>query len=166
MEGEIYIEVAENATKPFIVNTGKFDVTVTGTVFNVTAYNDDKTQGVVLVEGSVKIDAENGTSMNLVPNDRFSLTNEVAEKQQVDVYDYISWKDGIYRFAGDSLENILKRLSRYYDANMVCTEDVKNMQLRGKLALMDDYTSVLDNIEVIVPIKYEIQNDKILISKK
>lgn len=166
VEGEIYIEVAKNAAKPFIVNTGKFDVTVTGTIFNVTAYNEDKTQGVVLVEGAVKINSEDGTTMSLEPNDRFSLTNEITEKQKVDVYDYISWKDGIYRFSGDSLENILKRLSRYYDVNLVCSDDVKDMQLRGKLALMDDLVSVLDNIKVIVPIKYEIQNDRILISKK
>ncbi len=166
VEGEIFIEVAKNDTKPFTVRTEKFDVIVTGTTFNVTAYNDETTQRVVLVEGSVKIDIENKPTMNLEPNDKFSLTGNQAEKQKVDVYDYISWKDGIYRFSGDSLENVLKCLSRYYDANLVCADDVKNMQLRGKLALLDDLTSVLDNIEVIVPIKYEIENDKILISKK
>ncbi len=166
VEGEIFIEVAKNDTKPFTVRTEKFDVIVTGTTFNVTAYNDETTQRVVLVEGSVKIDIENKPTMNLEPNDKFSLTGNQAEKQKVDVYDYISWKDGIYRFAGESLENILKRLSRYYDVSFVCDDNVKSMQLRGKLALMDDFTSVLDNIEVIVPIKYEIENDKILISKK
>nr|WP_319499631.1 FecR domain-containing protein [uncultured Draconibacterium sp.] len=166
VEGEIFIEVAKNDTKPFTVRTEKFDVIVTGTTFNVTAYNDETTQRVVLVEGSVKIDVENKPTMNLEPNDKFSLTGDQAEKQKVDVYDYISWKDGIYRFAGDSLENVLKRLSRYYDVNFVCDDDVKNMQLRGKLALMEDFTSVLDNIEVIVPIKYEIEKDKILIRKK
>ena len=166
VDGEIYIEVTKNESKPFIVNTGKFDVTVTGTTFNVSAYNDDEVHNVVLVEGSVNVHAANNTTITLEPNDCFSLSNGNVEKQKVDVYDYISWKDGIYRFAGESLENILKRLSRYYDVSFVCDDNVKSMQLRGKLALMEDFTSVLDNIEVIVPIKYEIENDKILISKK
>ncbi len=166
VDGEIYIEVAKNPSKPFIVNTGKFDVLVTGTSFNLTAYSDDETQGVVLVEGSVQVNSENQTIMQLAPNERFSLTGDAAEKQQVDVFDYISWKDGVLRFSGDPLETILTRLSRYYDVDLVCTDEVRKMQLRGKLALMDDITSVLNNIEVIIPINYEIQKDKIVITKK
>ncbi len=163
--GEIYIEVTKDSVRPFIVNTDKFSVKVLGTRFNVSAYNEDKVQAVVLAEGSVKINTVSGNTVELKPEERFSLSGSQIQKDHVDVYDYISWKDGIFRFAGEPLQNILTRLSRYYNTELVCSDDIRDLRLRGKLALFDDLKSVLDNIAVIIPVKYEVKNNQIVISK-
>ena len=54
-EGEIYIEVAHDAARPFTVHTGKMDVRVLGTRFYVSSYGRDRTQEVVLRSGSVNV---------------------------------------------------------------------------------------------------------------
>lgn len=74
-EGEIYIEVAHDAARPFTVHTGKMDVRVLGTRFYVSSYGRDRTQEVVLRSGSVNVapaDApEHG--IRIEPDQRASL---------------------------------------------------------------------------------------------
>ena len=57
MTGEVYLEVAKDAERPFFVETEDFDVRVYGTSFNVSAYPEDGVSSVVLVEGSVAVSA-------------------------------------------------------------------------------------------------------------
>ena len=165
VSGEIYIEVIKDPARPFIVNTDRFSVSVLGTRFNVSAYNEDKVQAVVLAEGSVKINTVSGNTIDLKPEERFSMNGSQIKKDHVAVYDYISWKDGIFRFSGEPLQHILTKLSRYYNTELVCSADIRDLRLRGKLALFDDLKPVLDNIAVLIPVKYEVRNNQIIISK-
>ena len=55
VQGEIYIEVVRDESKPFYVQTPKFTVNVLGTSFNVSAYSDEELQSVVLVKGQVAV---------------------------------------------------------------------------------------------------------------
>lgn len=166
VDGEIYIEVARNEKNPFIVSTSSFLVKVLGTKFNVSAYREDPVRRVVLVQGSVEVKMQSGNQLTLEPNEMFSLEGTEFRSEKVDVFDHISWKDGIFRFAGEPLERIMTRLSRHYDVPIACDDDAKRIQVTGKLALFDDLTTVLDNITVILPVTYERENDKIIISKK
>ena len=166
IDGEIYIEVSRNEKNPFIVSTSSFLVKVLGTKFNVSAYNEDPVQRIVLVRGSVEVKMKSGDPVKLEPDEMLSLSETGFHSEKVDVYDYISWKDGIFRFTGEPLERILTRLSRHYDVPITCDDDAKRIQVTGKLALFDDLTTVLDNITVILPVTYERENNKIIISKK
>ncbi|MCC8171666.1 MAG: FecR family protein [Parabacteroides sp.] len=49
VSGEVYLDVAENPERPFIVKTKGFDIRVLGTAFNVCAYDRETTASVVLV---------------------------------------------------------------------------------------------------------------------
>lgn len=53
MQGEIYIEVSCDTTRPFVVHTGENIVEVLGTKFNLMAYPDEKKVVTTLVEGCV-----------------------------------------------------------------------------------------------------------------
>ena len=49
VDGEIYIEIAKDAERPFFVKTSEMSVRALGTRFNVMAYHDELAQSVVLV---------------------------------------------------------------------------------------------------------------------
>ena len=59
IEGETYLEVEKDQSRPFFVHTKDFDVSVLGTKFNVSAYKEDLQKSVVLVEGSVEVGSDN-----------------------------------------------------------------------------------------------------------
>ena len=55
LTGEAYFEVAENKKVPFIVNTGRVNIEVTGTEFLATNYPHENVTEIVLVEGNVNL---------------------------------------------------------------------------------------------------------------
>lgn len=166
IDGEIYIEVAKDSEKPFLVNTSGPSVHVLGTRFNISSYHEDDFSNVVLVEGKVEILYEQ-KKMMLYPDQIASMQGENIEIKQVNVYDYISWKDGLLQFTSESLPLILKRLSRYYDVSITSDEDVAEMKCTGKLVLFDEIERVLGIISNTVPIGFKIDDqENILIYKK
>jgi hypothetical protein len=52
LTGEIYLDVAKDEARPFIIKTNQMDVNVLGTKLDVSAYSDDPVQSVVLVSGA------------------------------------------------------------------------------------------------------------------
>ena len=55
LEGEAYFEVAHDARRPFIVESGGQSIRVLGTRFNINSYEGDRAIYTTLVEGSVAI---------------------------------------------------------------------------------------------------------------
>lgn len=163
IDGEIYIEVAKNKEKPFFVKTPSFAVEVLGTRFNVSAYSEDASQYVVLVEGSVKVKTQSQKTVVLLPDEMLNMFSDKLSTKQVNVYDYISWKDGLLQFQSEPLGQILSRLSRYYDTTIVCEPGLQNMKCTGKLILFDDFEQVLQTISNTIPVKYERRDNQIII---
>ncbi|WP_339710687.1 FecR domain-containing protein [uncultured Kriegella sp.] len=126
ISGEAYLNVAKDSAHPFVVNAGKLNVRVLGTAFNVSAYPEDETTEVVLVEGSVSLSSElenegNPNVVLLEPGFKGSLDkNDMAiTKNQVITAMYTSWMDGKLIFRDMTFENIVKRLERHYNISII-----------------------------------------------
>lgn len=76
LKGEAFFEVAKNRDKKFIVNTGRCEVEVLGTQFNVEVYNENEFS-TALIQGSVKVTdkSQANESVVLEPNNSVSLNN-------------------------------------------------------------------------------------------
>ncbi|SDM48955.1 FecR family protein [Kriegella aquimaris] len=126
ISGEAYLNVAKDSAHPFIVNAGKLNVRVLGTAFNVSAYPEDETTEVVLVEGSVSLSSESKNEGNedvvmLEPGFKGVLDkrDKNITKNQVITAMYTSWIDGKLVFRDMTFENIVKRLERHYNISIV-----------------------------------------------
>lgn len=78
LTGEAYFDVAHDANKPFILHTGKMDVKVLGTVFNVKAYPGDDVTEAALIRGSIEVTFPGRPQEKLIlkPNDKISIVNK------------------------------------------------------------------------------------------
>lgn len=177
VDGEIYIEVTKDAKRPFFVRTSEMNVKVLGTRFDVSAYKNDISQSVILVEGVVEVQSKDESKKKiLLPDYMLTMTSSAMNITKANTYDYISWKDGLLQFRSQQLSVILAKLSRYYDVNIECESDIKNMRCTGKLILFDDVQDVLEAISRTitlektisngVPITYEINGKQVYISRK
>jgi ferric-dicitrate binding protein FerR (iron transport regulator) len=166
VDGEIYIEVSKDAHRPFVVKTSRFDIEVLGTKFNVSAYKGESQDQIALVEGSVKVVDRLGRDAFLKPNELLTISSDGFGKKPVDVYNYISWKDGVFNFSNEPLRNILVRLSRYYNFSVDCAEEISNIPISGKLVLFDDSEMALKSISTIIPVKYKKENNRYVFTKK
>ena len=119
LNGDAYFKVAQDEKCAFIVQVGDLEVKVLGTSFNVSAYEDAKDVTVVLLEGKVGVYAQK-TSHIMKPGDKIEY-NKATHKitaTQVHPSDYIEWTKGNIYFEKESLENIMKTLSRIYDVEI------------------------------------------------
>ncbi|MCM4166758.1 hypothetical protein KCTC52924_01609 [Arenibacter antarcticus] len=162
LEGEIYIEVAENKSKPFTVKTPKFKVDVFGTTFNVNAYSDSFTSDdrVVLVEGSVGIETKDGRKTRMAPGESLQLTTQNLIKERVDVDRYISWKNGYLIFNDTPMEKVLLELSRYY--NITFSEESKKLSgqtCTGKIYLSNNVSNVIETLSTLTDRSFTIKHN-------
>lgn len=158
VEGEVYLDVAKKKDCPFIVKTREFDIRVLGTSFNVCAYNDDEASSVVLVHGSVEVTTENKNKVRLAPNQLMDIKGNKTQVREVDVSEYISWKDNLLLLQQKPVGDVLKKLERYYGCKIRYDAEIAVMALSGKLDLQADITDVMDNLCLSLSLHYTVIN--------
>ena len=151
VDGEIYIEVSEDKKRPFVIKTSQMDIEVLGTKFNVSAYEADKTNSVVLLSGSVSI-SSNSRNKNVIlkPDQMYSGIEGSHIVENVDASIYILWTQGLYQFESEKLANIVTRLERYYGIRIECDPDISGLKCSGK----DDMNKLMDELSRALPIIY------------
>lgn len=170
VEGEIYLEVVRNEKHPFVVKTDMTEVNVLGTSFNVSAYKNDKQQFVTLVTGSVAIKTTDKKNTTVIkPNQLYTFEKEShsARLQEVDVNEYICWKDGFLIFHNKSLAEVLKKIERYYNVVLIFDPvEISKVTVSGKLDLKSDINETFRIISITASIVYEKEENVIKISVK
>ncbi|MFI5152271.1 MAG: FecR family protein [Chitinophagales bacterium] len=87
LTGEAFFDVVKNGEKPFIIHTGKINIRVLGTAFNVKSYPGEKTIETSLIRGSIEVTFEDRPAEKVIlkPNEKLIVANEeipVALKKQ------------------------------------------------------------------------------------
>ncbi len=170
LEGEAYFEIVKDKSKPFLVNINGMKIEVLGTSFNVKAYTDDDKIYATLVEGKIKLNTDqNENNWILVPDQQAILkkSSNKVEVREVDVQQFISWKNGMYTFTNQTLEEILKTLSRWYDFEYeFSNESLKSIRFEGGLNKYDDVYPILDIMRSTGKLSYKIDGKKITFIQK
>lgn len=154
--GEIFIEVAHDKNKSFIVHTPNSEIEVLGTSFNVSSYNADEQELIILLEGVVKVYNGND-SLTLAPNEMAILRENRITTEKVNVSEYVSWKSGYWELNNVSIEEVLKRISKYYNIKFENVESsfIANRTCTGKLYLFDNTNDLLKSISNMTQLEFE-----------
>lgn len=173
LEGEAIFKVSHDKAHPFHVVTRDLEVKVLGTVFNVSAYNDDVTTNTTLVSGSVEL-IYNGNSLFgksselMIPNMLAVYDPEkgTINQSKVNTEQYTSWREGYFTFKQQSLGEIIKKLSRYYNVPIKLSDQkLENETFTGYLDLKKNATQVMEIIAEIIDVSVKITDNQILITK-
>lgn len=167
--GEAYFDVSPSTLHKgsnFKVFNQSQEIEVLGTEFNIKSYKDETNVYTTLVEGSVAV-AFDGGKENLIPSQQSNLNilNGSVTIAKVDVYNEISWKEGVFTFEGKPLKDIVKVLSRWYDVDFVFVDKAsEEKRFNGSLNRKLKINEILDIIKNFGKIKgYEIDGKTIMI---
>ena len=166
VQGEAYFEVAKDAKKPFTVQFMSSSVTVLGTSFNIRAYPEEKRSQTTLAEGSVRIYSP-GSSMLLKPGEQAEVSALSGEmvKQEVEVKNFTSWKDGRFVFEQQPLENIMRTLERWYDIRVIFRDEgAKRISLSGNLKRYGDFSQVMNMLQMTGDVRFELHGNDVYIT--
>jgi len=154
LSGEAYFEVARNEKLPFRVEARECTLTVLGTKFNVSAYEDDPIVQAALVEGSLRFEsAQQGETMT--PGDlvTYDCVSHSMRREQTDPEQFCGWIDGIIRYDAITLPALLRKLAREHAAAIeLRTSDFDTKTFRISLTKAQDIESILNGLCDILPI--------------
>ena len=173
LNGEAFFQVSKDVSRPFLASTTFQHIKVLGTTFNIKAYSYETKVVTTLVEGKVEVREiikrksgemercgnEEGQAVQLVPGLQYVYEKKsgTGEVKEVDVNKYISWKEGVYYFESERLEDIMNNLSRWYGVNVMFRSDnLKELVLSGRLRrdeTPDNLIKTIDNLESVEIIK-------------
>ena len=143
MTGEAYFEVAHNAKKPFRVVSNGQTIEVLGTHFNVNAYADELSVKTTLLEGRVKISSA-ASSEVIVPGEQSSMRDGHIKVQNVDVNAAVAWKNGLFNFEDNNIEEVMRQLARWYDVDVKYEGKIPSRKFSGEISRNVNASQILD----------------------
>lgn len=162
--GEVYFEVAKNKAKPFIVQTGSTKIEVLGTHFNINAYDDEVAVKTTLVEGSVRISKGNNNGI-LKPGQQAqaSGTNTLQIRNNADIDEVLSWKNGRFVFTDADLETIMRQVSKWYDVEVQYSGNIPQRTFTADISRNTNLSEFLKVLE-LNKIHFLLQGRKLIVS--
>jgi ferric-dicitrate binding protein FerR (iron transport regulator) len=199
--GEVYFEVAEKK-RPFIVDVlpslkgeaggdGICRIEVLGTIFNVTAYEDENVIKTTLLKGKVKIvnrqssipvrpghpdggsqqsGADKQQTAILLPGQQaqLSTTTSGAGPESIKIIDGIdtdmavAWKNGLHSFKNADIKSIMRMLGRWYNIDIVYEGNIPNYKFTGSIPRSENMSSVLSMLQY-AGMHFKLRDGKIVV---
>lgn len=163
MTGEVFFEVAKDATHPFIVKIAEeTSVEVLGTAFNINAYSDEPAISTTLTEGAVKMNFKEH-SLTLNPGQQGVTAAGKLKQRTVDVDEITAWKNGRFEFAGN-IRDIMRQLQRWYNIDKIIYQtDTENCMLVGTFVRTQKLSEVLATLEKTGSVHFTIEGETVTV---
>jgi transmembrane sensor len=173
-QGEGYFDIQTNPDRPMIVTTEKgMRIKVMGTTFHVSSYTDDDKEEITLFSGKVNLSNKSSKieQMELKPYQTVQLSYgkkliNVTQTTEVDTIKKVSWKDGDLIYDQTPMKDVIKSLERWHGVEIkVLDNDVYNYYFTANFH-SESIIQILELLEFTSPIKYEIEDKIIYLSKR
>jgi len=162
--GEVYFEAAHNAAKPFRVHAGGQTIEVLGTHFDVNSYADEPTLKTTLLEGRVKVTAANNQTAILLPGEQSIIGRQSIKIFKADIDITMAWKDGMFRFDGTPLSDIMNQVARWYNVDIIYQDEaLKNVTFFAMSTRFANASQLLHNLEQTHEVKFKINGKQITV---
>lgn len=169
LEGEAYFKVSKDSLHPFVVRvTDRLEVEVLGTEFNITAYPEDLTIATTLNTGAVRV-SDGEHQLRLHPDQQavFFKNSGDMECRDVDAWVYSAWTEGRIVLRNVTLEELMERLSRWYDLRVIWrNEQIKNYHFSGEVLRYENFSEILNMLEKATSVQFNITGNQIEIRQK
>jgi transmembrane sensor len=170
LEGEAWFDVKKDKKRPFIVHTDPYDIYVTGTRFNVKAYENDKEIVTTLEEGEIILafsdNAKPGKNVIMKPGEQAILEKQSdnPDIKEVNPRWFTAWKDNKLVFMNMKLKELIVLIERKYGVDII-VKDARILSYHCDGTFKNEtIIEILEIIKKILPINYEIVGQHIEIT--
>jgi ferric-dicitrate binding protein FerR (iron transport regulator) len=191
LSGEAFFDVAKDKTRPFIIHTKTIDLKVLGTAFNVRSYDNEKETETSLVHGSVEVTLKNNPDKKIIlkPSEKLLVKNggpdssahsktidKIREEEPLIVLSKMhilakdsssietSWTKNRLAFDKDNLEEIALKIERWYNVQVIITDQSLNEEKYTGLFEDETLEEVMDALQMTGDFHYTIRKKEVIIS--
>ncbi|HWV72850.1 MAG TPA: FecR domain-containing protein [Pseudosphingobacterium sp.] len=154
LAGEAYFQVAKNTRKPFIVRSGRQEIRVLGTEFNVKAYKEEPV-ATTLVSGRVSVKDKSGKAAMLAPGQQALSSATGLSVSKIDIEDFTGWKSGQFIFHGTDLKTVMLQLERWYNIDVDIT-NLPDVHFYAEISRNKNLSDVLQMLEKTSGLKFKL----------
>ncbi len=142
LTGEAFFEVVKNEKMPFKVSIdAQTEVEVLGTAFNIDAYRNEAQIRTTLLNGSVRLNIDNGAaqpmSSMLRPGEQALVpgagTISQIQIEKADTAKVMAWRRGIFILEHADIKTVMRQLERWYNIDVVYEKNIPEITFGGKM---------------------------------
>lgn len=164
LAGEAYFEVSKDKEHPFKVKSGRAEVRVLGTHFNIMAYADEPRSEVTLAEGSVRVNLEKNSQL-LVPGQQASFggNSDHISLKQIELDDIADWKNGYFQFDNTPIEQVMREIKRWYNIEVVYQDVKPGVYITGMISRTKKLSKILEMLKETSGLEFETGATQIIV---
>lgn len=168
LDGEAYFDVRRNESSPFVVKTKDVNIKVLGTEFNVSAYSETQGFDIALLKGRVELKSVDRSRVyQMQPGEQVRYEEGRYVASRINDMNYFKWKEGLLCFNNQPIEEIIDKLSLYYDVRIeVASQQFLKECYSGKFRVKDGVEQVLKVLQLEHKFTYIKNNELNLITIK
>lgn len=164
LSGEGFFEVAKNSEQPFRVKARNTEIVVTGTRFNIDAYEDNDHIYTTLVDGGVNVSAEHNV-INLKPGQQ-AITrpgSNYIQRRIVDADHALAWMRGNFLFEDQDIHSIMREVARWYNVEVRYEGTLNPVKFGGTYSRSKSLEELLKYLESLSDIRFSINNNIVVV---
>ena len=166
LSGEAYFDVAKDTQRPFVVKASEVEITVLGTKFNISAYENDEDITTNLYEGAVSISA--GKNLQKLKPGEQAIYSKKDEHIDISPFNEnnSAWISGSIYLENIPLKNIFKILEREMNIAFRMSDEVdKELKLTAKFTNNETIEEILEHLSLPGEFTFEKKENTYIIKK-
>jgi len=165
LQGELWVDVAKDARRPFVVRTDQGSATALGTRYLVKRAPDGTTV-VTVIESTVAVKGDTNEGVKVMAGQRSILDHGRAEPPQaIDDTDPDAWTRGLLKVNDQPLSDVLQTLASYrHGLVRFDPQSLRGLRVSGVFRL-DDTAAALAALADNLPIQVEYFTDLLVVVK-
>jgi transmembrane sensor len=162
VRGQVYLEVAHDTSKPFIVNSKGQTIEVLGTHFNVDAYADEPAIKTTLLEGSIRLNR----TIILKPGEQAANSGKGIKITKVDPENALGWKQDDFVFSDDTFDQAMRKIARWYNVEIIYDHvSTSGILPGGWISRKNNLSVVLKRMESAGDIHFKVEGRRVTITR-
>jgi ferric-dicitrate binding protein FerR (iron transport regulator) len=171
LDGQAFFDIKHNASRPFIVYTGKLKTEVLGTAFDIKAIPGEADITVTVTRGKVKVMDQDKVLGVITPNQQITYSKEKvsAVTKTINSDSLLNWKEQDLRCDNLTVAEAAELLERRYHVKIIISDQsITSQRFTTIFSKNDSFEQVLKSICVFNGLFYEYnkQNSVVTISHK
>lgn len=166
ISGSAFFDVARNPDKPFVLSLNNVSLKVLGTSFTVVNSPGSGREEVVLRSGSVQVEAQ-GQSLMMEPGDMISYSDDGRiVKTDVNASQLCRWWEDCLVFDNAPLDEIISSLGLRFQMDIRNHSSVSSGTRLSMTVANESLDDVMSMLSMLLPVKYQIYDNSVLITNK
>jgi ferric-dicitrate binding protein FerR (iron transport regulator) len=171
LDGQAFFDIKHNASRPFIVHTGKLETIVLGTAFNIKAIPSEMDITVTVKRGKVKVSDQNKILGVITPNQQITYNKKKVSSimKIVDSDSYLDWKEQDLLFDNLTIAEAAELLEERYKVKITISDrSIGSQRFTTTFPKNESFEQVLKSICIFNGVVYKYNKEKatVIISDK